>query len=89
MKFNQFDENNLPDQRKKDKEKFGKYFGQHLRKVRDSKGMTQEELSVEAGYYRTYVNKIEQGYYSPSLHTVWRLARTLGMSLSDFFKNFK
>ncbi|PJE63018.1 hypothetical protein COU88_01805 [Candidatus Roizmanbacteria bacterium CG10_big_fil_rev_8_21_14_0_10_39_6] len=43
---------------------------------------------MNAGYYRTYVNKIEVGDYSPSFHTVWRLAHALGMKLKEFFKNF-
>ena len=59
-----------------------------LRKIRESKGISQENLSINAGYYRTYVNKIEMGDYSPSLHTVWRLVHALGMNLSDFFKKF-
>ncbi len=86
MKFRLFQDNR---ERKKDKEEFGKYFGTHLRSVREEKGIPQEKLSMDAGYYRTYVNKIEQGYYSPSLHTVWRLVRTMGMSLSEFFKDFR
>jgi len=75
-------------ERKKDKIEFAKYFGPYLRKIRVSKGISQENLSINAGYYRTYVNKIEMGDYSPSLHTVWRLVHALGMNLSDFFKKF-
>lgn len=86
MKFHLFQDNF---ERKKDKEEFGKYFGAHLRSVREKKGITQEKLSMDAGYYRTYVNKIEKGYYSPSLHTVWRLVRTMGINLSEFFKDFR
>lgn len=74
--------------RKKEKVDFGRYFGLYLRKIRLSKGISQENLSINAGYYRTYVNKIEMGDYSPSFHTVWRLVHALGMNLSDFFKKF-
>ncbi|MBU4210789.1 helix-turn-helix transcriptional regulator [Patescibacteria group bacterium] len=74
--------------RKTEKGRFGIEFGKYLRKIREKRGISQENLSLNAGYYRTYVNKIEQGYYSPSLHTVWRLAHVLGLTLSDFLKGF-
>lgn len=74
--------------RRKEKVEFAKAFGPYLRKIRETSGISQENLSMNAGYYRTYVNKIETGNYSPSLHTVWRLADALGMTLEQFFKNF-
>lgn len=77
-----------PDQRRKEKREFASAIGKHLRKIRETKDISQEQLSVKAGYYHTYVNKIEQGKYSPSLHTVWRLSHSLGMSLEEFFKGF-
>lgn len=77
-----------PEVRRKEKREFSKIIGEHLRKIREKKGISQERLSREAGYYHTYVNKIEKGNYSPSLHTIWRLAYTLGMSLSEFFRRF-
>lgn len=77
------------EQRRKEKVTFAKQLGDHLRKIREAKGVSQETLSLDSGYYHTYVNKIEQGKYSPSMHTIWRLAHTLGYSLQDFFKGFK
>lgn len=74
--------------RRGEKVLFAKRFGEYLRKVRESKNISQEKLSLKAGYYHTYVNKIEQGKYSPSLHTIWRLSHALGMPLTDFFKGF-
>lgn len=75
-------------ERRKEKMLFAERLGVHLRKVRKQKNISQEDLSMDAGYYRTYVGKIEQGKYSPSTHTIWRLANTLGMKLSEFFKDF-
>lgn len=75
-------------ERRDEKKRFASKIGKHLRKLREAKKITQENLSEEAGYYRTYVGKIEMGSYSPSLHTIWRLSNTLGMSLDDFFKGF-
>lgn len=75
-------------ERRAEKKVFGSKIGKHLRKIRESKDISQENLALAAGYYRTYVGKIEMGNYSPSLHTIWRLAHTLGLSLEDFFKGF-
>lgn len=77
-----------PTERRKEKQGFGVQIGKHLRKIREEKKISQEQLSNKAGYYHTYVNKIEQGKYSPSTHTIWRLSHALGVSLSDFFKGF-
>ncbi len=74
--------------RRQEKKDFGFEFGKYLRRIRESKKISQENLSLKAGYYRTYVGKIEQGLYSPSLHTVWRLSDALGMHLTEFFKAF-
>ncbi|MBU1033458.1 helix-turn-helix domain-containing protein [Patescibacteria group bacterium] len=76
-------------ERRKEKLSFAVQLGKHLRKMRLEKGISQENLSMDSGYYRTYVGKIEQGKYSPSTHTIWRLAHTLDMNLEQFFKDFK
>jgi transcriptional regulator with XRE-family HTH domain len=74
--------------RRIEKKEFARLIGNHLRKQRMTKGISQEQLALNCGYYHTYVNKIETGNYSPSLHTIWRLADGLGMSLSEFFRGF-
>ena len=74
--------------RRKEKKIFATKIGLHLRSLREKGSISQENLSLKAGYYRTYVGKIEQGVYSPSLHTIWRLAHALGLKLEDFFKGF-
>lgn len=74
--------------RRLEKKRFAVMIGRYLRKIRESKKISQENLSLKAGYYRTYVGKIETGKYSPSLHTIWRLSHALGLSLASFFKRF-
>lgn len=57
-----------------------KQFGKRLRKLRKSKGLSQEELSKQAGFDRTYVGKIERGEKSPSLETMEKLTGALDQS---------
>jgi transcriptional regulator with XRE-family HTH domain len=52
-------------------------FGQVLKRVRQSRGLSQEELGFRSGYHRTYIGQLERGEKSPSLKTVFNLAATL------------
>lgn len=70
-----------------EKQKFAKYIGKRLREVREKKtSLSQEQLSEQAGYYRTYVGHIENGKHSPSVHTMWRLAKVMKVDLGDLLK---
>lgn len=70
-----------------EKQKFAKYIGKRLREVREKKtNLSQEQLSEQAGYYRTYVGHIENGKHSPSVHTMWRLAKVMKVDLGELLK---
>lgn len=47
------------------------------------------KLSEKAGYYRTHVGHIETGKYSPSVHTMWRIAHALDVDLGELLKDLK
>lgn len=55
-------------------------FGIVLRNRRVECGLTQEQLGFEAELRRTYVSIIELGQQQPSLSTVFKLAKALGVS---------
>lgn len=48
-------------------------------------GMTQAELGAAVGVTRHTIIAIEQGHYSPSLETAFRIARLFGVGLEDAF----
>lgn len=48
-------------------------------------GMTQAELGTAVGVTRHTIIAIEQGHYSPSLETAFRIARLFGAGLEDVF----
>ena len=54
-----------------------KSFGQALRQLRLERGMSQEELGFASGYHRTYISLLERGKKSPSLQTIFQLAKAL------------
>ena len=55
-------------------------FGVHLRKLRQEKKLTQEELADKAGMHFTYIGQIERGKRNPSLVNLHKLAKALKVS---------
>jgi transcriptional regulator with XRE-family HTH domain len=54
-----------------------------LRRLRESKGMTQTALAKKARISREHLNRLEAGRYDPAVGVVQRLARALGVSLME------
>ena len=61
-------------------------FGEVLRELRLAAGLSQEALAHECGRHRTYVSMLERGINSPSLDTVFLLARGLGIKPSELVR---
>jgi transcriptional regulator with XRE-family HTH domain len=62
-------------------------FGARAKELRDAVGATQETLAARAGLDRSYVAGIEAGLRNPSIKAVAKLARGLGVTLSELFEN--
>jgi len=54
-----------------------------LRRLRQERGLSQEELAFESGLNRQFVSLLELGERSPSLGSLYKLARGLGLSGSE------
>lgn len=54
-------------------------LGANVRHHRKLKGMSQEELGLEAGMERSYVSDLERGTRNPSVRALGRLADALGI----------
>ncbi len=52
-------------------------FGSVLRQLRETKGLSQEELADRCGIHRTYVSQLERGLKSPTLRLVWQICTSL------------
>lgn len=65
------------------REEFLQSFGNNVRKVRESKGLTQEALAFMAGLSRSYYTELELGKRNPSLLNIKKLADALSVSLSS------
>lgn len=59
-----------------------KAFGQHVKTIRLSQKISQEELALKADLDRTYISGIERGLRNVSLINIVKLANALDISLS-------
>ncbi len=61
-------------------------FGELARRMRLEKGLSQERLAELSGMHRNYIGAIERAERTPSIVQADRLARALGTSLAEMFK---
>jgi transcriptional regulator with XRE-family HTH domain len=53
--------------------------GKNVRRYRELKGLSQEELAFDADLHRTYVSGVERGIRNPTVLIVAKLANALGV----------
>ena len=61
-------------------------FAANLRRLRNARGFSQEELAHRAGIDRTYVSLLERCQYAASLDVVGSVAAALGVEAADLLK---
>ena len=57
----------------------------NLRRVRVKRGLSQEKLAFDSGVDRSYVGSLERREENPTVDVLDRLAKTLSVSMSEFF----
>jgi transcriptional regulator with XRE-family HTH domain len=62
-------------------------LGANVRQLRKSKGMSQEELALEAGMKRSYLSDLERGTRNPSVRALGRLADALKVEPGELLKS--
>lgn len=63
-------------------------FGEKVRDERIRQNLSQEKLAENAGVHRTYIGMIERAEKNITLESIEKLAKALGLRLSDFFSDF-
>jgi transcriptional regulator with XRE-family HTH domain len=61
-------------------------LGKRIVKARNAKGMSQEKLAANSGIDRSHMGFIEQGRRKPTLSTLFKIAKSLDISLEQLFK---
>ena len=60
-------------------------LARHLQKVRKERGFTQEQLADKIRVSVTWLGYIESGSRLPNLRFIYKIARALGVRVSDLF----
>ena len=60
-------------------------LGKNIRKVRERKSWTQEELAEKANLHISYIGQIERGLRYPSLKVLFKIADALEAKIIDLF----
>jgi transcriptional regulator with XRE-family HTH domain len=66
-----------------------KLVGQNLKRIRQEKGLTQEQLTDLSGFSQQYISGLEQGRRNPTVVTLYELATALGISHVELVQPIK
>ena len=61
-------------------------FGNIIRKIRLSKGISQEFFADLCGLHRTYISDVELGKRNISIENIEKVANALGVQISEIFE---
>lgn len=62
-------------------------LGLTIKKIREEKNLSQSELGKISGIERTTIVKLEKGEHSPSLKTIYAIAKALEMKTYELIKD--
>lgn len=60
--------------------------GLNLKRLREERGKSQEELAFDCGLHRTYVSGVERGVRNPTVLVLHKLAKGLRADIVELFQ---
>lgn len=72
--------------RKSEEEAILNTLGKNLKKLREEKRISQEQLAFEIGLSRSYYTEVETGQRNLSILNLVKITRFLGVELSEILK---
>lgn len=61
-------------------------LGSNLKRIRTEKGISQGDIGRELKVSRGFISTIENGKTNPTLSTITKLAKALGVSVDELLK---
>lgn len=61
-------------------------FALNLRRLRNAKGISQDDLAYEAQMSRSYLSQLEKGAFNASLEIIGRLSKALKVEPAEFLR---
>ena len=68
------------------KSKVVQKFGQNMKKIRIAKKMSQGDIYRATKIERAYISNLESGKQNPTLETIAKIAKALGVEIGDLTK---
>ena len=59
--------------------------GKQIQKLRDSKGLSQQDLAAKCNFEKSNMSRLEAGRVNPTLSTLEKVAKALDVSLVELF----
>jgi transcriptional regulator with XRE-family HTH domain len=63
--------------------------GRNIRRFREGRGLTQEQLADISGFSQQYISSLEKGRRNPTVITLYELSLALGVSHIDLVRPVK
>lgn len=61
-------------------------LGNNLKRIRTERGISQSDIAKSLGVSRGFVSNIENGKRNPTLATISKLAKAIGVPTEELFK---
>ena len=61
-------------------------LGKNLKRIRTKKGITQGDIVRSLGMDRAFISNIENGKTNPTLATITKIAKAIGVSVGELMK---
>jgi transcriptional regulator with XRE-family HTH domain len=62
-------------------------FAEHVRALRQKRGLSQEGLAERTGLHRTYIGSVERAERNVSIDSMERIADGLGVELAEMLRD--
>lgn len=57
-----------------------------IKELREAKGWSQTKLAEESGLSQSFIHAIEAGKKSPTMRSLWKLSKALGVPISEIIE---
>jgi transcriptional regulator with XRE-family HTH domain len=64
-----------------------KLVGRNVKRIRQAKGLTQEQLAELSGFSQQYISGLEQGRRNPTIVSIYELATALGVGHMELVRS--
>ena len=61
-------------------------LGRNLKRLRTVKGISQGDIARTLGVHKGYISNIENGKVNPTLATIAKISKAVGISISELTK---